>query len=168
MNTEEMFAISGLSPRVRGNRSPRAAGNIRRRSIPACAGEPIRAESPSDIMKVYPRVCGGTVYSVAQGRDVLGLSPRVRGNRDFVHRLLPPQRSIPACAGEPLPGEHQTEVLGVYPRVCGGTPSVVVFVMCVVGLSPRVRGNLDRLPGEGRAFRSIPACAGEPTARGRF
>ena len=54
----------GLSPRVRGNRV--AAGEIEylRRSIPACAGEPgghfVNLSSP----EVYPRVCGGTRWSV--------------------------------------------------------------------------------------------------------
>ena len=32
----------------------------------------------------------------------------------------------------------------------------------VLGLSPRVRGNLDRI-GENHNWWSIPACTGEPT-----
>ena len=36
----------------------------------------------------------------------------------------------------------------VYPRVCGGTPNVLIVFQKVEGLSPRVRGNQD-LPGSG-------------------
>ena len=52
--------------------------------------------------------------------------------------------------------------LTVYPRVCGGTITAIVFQAHQCGLSPRVRGN----PAERRCWRaparSIPACAGEP------
>ena len=52
----------------------------------------------------------------------------------------------------------------VYPRVCGGTTPNSSATFSQAGLSPRVRGNrvnggLLRL-----MFRSIPACAGEPSA----
>ncbi len=94
---------SGLSPRVRGNRySPN--WTIRsRRSIPACAGEPPADGDCENPLRVYPRVCGGTLL-VGLIRPVdNGLSPRVRGNRadNDVERI--PQGSIPACAGEPPP-----------------------------------------------------------------
>ena len=50
----------GLSPRVRGNRPARRAGRSRRRSIPACAGEPGNLFVVGRDEPVYPRVCGGT------------------------------------------------------------------------------------------------------------
>ena len=66
-------------------------------------------------------------------------------------------RSIPACAGEPLGGLRLLPIpavrgnLGggmaapgrtVYPRVCGGTACQSVFYLnAYQGLSPRVRGN---------------------------
>ena len=58
-----VMSISGLSPRVRGNlgQQRRAATCIR--SIPACAGEPQKAERISSELRVYPRVCGGTGLS---------------------------------------------------------------------------------------------------------
>ena len=50
----------------------------------------------------------------------------------------------------------------VYPRVCGGTGSVVLVAASPRGLSPRVRGN-PLHGGESACPRgSIPACAGEP------
>ena len=51
---------------------------------------------------VYPRVCGGTAISTIQRHPRLGLSPRVRGNRDFNNSAASAPGSIPACAGEPL------------------------------------------------------------------
>ena len=53
-------SISGLSPRVRGNRGCRSPAGFRRRSIPACAGEPERVIVDVRDAEVYPRVCGGT------------------------------------------------------------------------------------------------------------
>ena len=40
-------ALSGLSPRVRGNRGDLLIGHNQRGSIPACAGEPWAAGFPS-------------------------------------------------------------------------------------------------------------------------
>ena len=70
----------GLSPRVRGNRFQRRRSWRRRRSIPACAGEPPRAWKGSRTPGVYPRVCGGTLAVATGGFRLMGLSPRVRGN----------------------------------------------------------------------------------------
>ena len=52
----------------------------------------------------------------------------------------------------------------VYPRVCGGTGGAAVPDLPIIGLSPRVRGNLGIIVGYGGDRRSIPACAGEPTS----
>ena len=132
-------------------------------SIPACAGEPCAALGGNLSGKVYPRVCGGTPSSPFFKLCLKGLSPRVRGNP--VRNLLRtgPQRSIPACAGEPTL-QGLAWLLGrVYPRVCGGTIPGATMPEYEVGLSPRVRGNryicrVGYLKGG-----SIPACAGEPS-----
>ena len=50
----------GLSPRVRGNRLPRHAGDVVKGSIPACTGEPPCAGVGGGCQEVYPRVYGGT------------------------------------------------------------------------------------------------------------
>ena len=71
----------GLSPRVRGNRAPPDARRKCTGSIPACAGEPGAGSGAGAGAGVYPRVCGGTMYSIRSRTAVLGLSPRVRGNR---------------------------------------------------------------------------------------
>ena len=152
----------GLSPRVRGNRQTRADANKAQRSIPACAGEPPPAWSGSGRGTVYPRVCGGTTASLLRVKTRLGLSPRVRGNRSGSPGVAVVVRSIPACAGEPLPVHELRRDARVYPRVCGGTRRGPRPYTDGQGLSPRVRGN-PLLPWRcHRREGSIPACAGEP------
>ena len=155
----------GLSPRVRGNRHACQQGRRDGRSIPACAGEPPSAGSPASGWRVYPRVCGGTAGAVGVGLDVLGLSPRVRGNRARRHGGGRRQGSIPACAGEPGGRYGGYGQLWVYPRVCGGTHLAKSQHWYRPGLSPRVRGNPPAAAGPAAPARSIPACAGEPDCR---
>ena len=156
--------MMGLSPRVRGNPERVSQRNPAFGSIPACAGEPRRTELVLEPAKVYPRVCGGTLYQLGRGNASRGLSPRVRGNR-----IPKPQRSniagsIPACAGEPPRRSVRPAGASVYPRVCGGTARSNSPTWKAPGLSPRVRGNLSPGGRGGSGRGSIPACAGEPYA----
>ena len=48
--------------------------------------------------------------------------------------------------------------------MCGGTLSAGAKRDCILGLSPRVRGNLVARRARLDYRRSIPACAGEPHA----
>ena len=157
-----MAAHAGLSPRVRGNRQSAPLFRGRPRSIPACAGEPGLSSAPPSVIRVYPRVCGGTSPSTASSTSWSGLSPRVRGNRRRLDRDGRRAGSIPACAGEPQCPSCGRRSTSVYPRVCGGTPAFVRTVLTNMGLSPRVRGNRAQLDVEAVLVRSIPACAGEP------
>ena len=74
------------------------------------------------------------------------------------------RRSIPACAGEPERGTARPSSARVYPRVCGGTCQKRIKSTSAAGLSPRVRGNPDRVGRPEGWPGSIPACAGEPSA----
>ena len=135
----------GLSPRVRGNLYEAVLPGELLGSIPACAGEPGTTRAPIPLVRVYPRVCGGTVACPRPRWDGMGLSPRVRGNP-----------TLRACMLRlPL----------VYPRVCGGTVREVNVSEKLLGLSPRVRGNQKRGAPHLHALGSIPACAGEPGSR---
>ena len=163
-DVERDYAV-GLSPRVRGNPMGSPPRPPCGRSIPACAGEPLEWRRHVFALRVYPRVCGGT--SGAYSRDLIGvgLSPRVRGNLHHDVLLRAEGRSIPACAGEPRAPVRRTCANRVYPRVCGGTGSLMSRWRIVYGLSPRVRGNpFYRIRGDD-GVRSIPACAGEPNLR---
>ena len=96
----------------------------------------------------------------------MGLSPRVRGNRQQGGAGGRKARSIPACAGEPAQGCAHCRLVAVYPRVCGGTSASSSPMPECEGLSPRVRGNLPLAQPLQRCRGSIPACAGEPTTFG--
>ena len=101
-----------------------------------------------------------------RGREMFdrGLSPRVWGNLAKAIVESGRWRSIPACAGEPMTGDDQSEDHAVYPRVCGGTSGPAVGYARLGGLSPRVRGNHALFLGNQAVPGSIPACAGEPSA----
>ena len=154
--------LRGLSPRVRGNRDVRTEWRAVKRSIPACAGEPISGLTPNTTYKVYPRVCGGTPHRPRATRFVHGLSPRVRGNHPRRAMSALYMGSIPACAGEPALAFIPSAVQRVYPRVCGGTLHCSEHIEADGGLSPRVRGNRPSMMEAAAQNRSIPACAGEP------
>ena len=154
----------GLSPRVRGNQVPTPWHSGAERSIPACAGEPGPPREIWYTPAVYPRVCGGTSNASTCTRTTIGLSPRVRGNQVPTPWHSGAERSIPACAGEPVVRPLASVASPVYPRVCGGTGSFSTPTSPTCGLSPRVRGN-QRLAAVARLVGgSIPACAGEPPA----
>ena len=112
--------------------------------------------------EVYPRVCGGTLMLLDEVAQWPGLSPRVRGNRPDHSDITLDMRSIPACAGEPAFIYHACADIRVYPRVCGGTSTVITTVSVTKGLSPRVRGNPNSSAFSHCRNGSIPACAGEP------
>ena len=111
----------GLSPRVRGNRgtcrSPaRGAG-----PIPACAGQPRLSGVCRLSERAYPRVCGATELTAPLTKCDVGLSPRVRGNRDAQLKAGLAVGPIPACAGQPNNAYRVDGVARAYPRVCGAT-----------------------------------------------
>ncbi len=155
----------GLSRRVRGNPNRVFADGRGHGSIPACAGEPGAGPCNASESRVYPRVCGGTeIHDVVAGQGA-GLSPRVRGNPPRTGMPEWRSGSIPACAGEPALAASLDRVVWVYPRVCGGTPSIPMCATAQPGLSPRVRGNPPTRRGGQSSDGSIPACAGEPARR---
>ena len=139
-----LYNVSGLSPRVRGNLH---LGYLRRflsGSIPARAGEPPAPLRSAARSGVYPRACGGTKGLNAALDVIEGLSPRVRGNRNVRSPECEVSGSIPARAGEPRGGSGQHLCPWVYPRACGGTHSLPSPYSGFRGLSPRVRGNRNR------------------------
>ena len=108
-------------------------------------------------------MCGGTPRPTCPSCPFPGLSPRVRGNPPSARAGGSHPGSIPACAGEPSVARLCTRKAWVYPRVCGGTDAIGHVLAAPSGLSPRVRGNLRHEHGRQQSYRSIPACAGEPT-----
>ena len=111
---------------------------------------------------VYPRACGGTTIIPSSATLVLGLSPRLRGNRPLPLATRFSLRSIPAPAGEPSRRGAWRNSTWVYPRACGGTDDPPGMASGSSGLSPRLRGNRVRPRGATAGAGSIPAPAGEP------
>ena len=109
-------------------------------------------------------MCGGATTAESMPRATWGRSPRVRGSRSNTGRCLMGERSIPACAGEPLGQRPAWPVGRVDPRVCGGAEVQLARVRHCSGRSPRVRGSRMPKRREIRTGGSIPACAGEPCA----
>ena len=102
LSQQDAIAIpGGLSPRVRGNPYYRCPSWTNRRSIPAPAGEPLVFAGSPDVLRVYPRACGGTMNMSSVGMSIAGLSPRLRGNHQTQAVRPVRMRSIPAPAGEP-------------------------------------------------------------------
>ena len=176
------YSKVGLSPRGRGNRFQCVYINILPGSIPAWTGEPARMLPTPRMIRVYPRVDGGTWYAIDRHRFIVGLSPRGRGNRPLRDGHVAGHRSIPAWTGEPTSSRCRPPMSAVYPRVDGGTPRSPATpptryglsprgrgtgrwgmqVKVIVGLSPRGRGNRPWAPGRHPPSRSIPAWTGEP------
>ena len=130
----------GSSPRVRG--TPRDAGfqSLRRRFIPACAGNARRAAPGAETEPVHPRVCGERLPRRARRAAHVGSSPRVRGTRTATP------------ADDPRPPVH--------PRVCGERGSSASRNIDASGSSPRVRGTRQPVREVLPEQRFIPACAG--------
>ena len=161
---------AGASPRPRLGLSPRVRGNLLQLvndadcigPIPACAGQPRAQGSTWATSRAYPRVCGATYRRIRVVRFSMGLSPRVRGNRNDIHARRIGKGPIPACAGQPTQIWREALADRAYPRVCGATSSLQATTTGTWGLSPRVRGNRNYIPDEGFGAGPIPACAGQP------
>ena len=156
-------SLAGLSPLVRGNRRAHLPPARGVRTIPARAGEPDELLLRVGERRDYPRSCGGTSSGTSPGRECVGLSPLVRGNRPPSPSRRGSSRTIPARAGEPRRASSISSASADYPRSCGGTVDDKVEGGSIEGLSPLVRGNHHHSAAAGRQVRTIPARAGEPT-----
>ena len=135
-------AVSGLSPRVRGNRAGAMGAVATTGSIPARTGEPRGGQHCRGQSRVYPRAYGGTARARWAPWRRPGLSPRVRRNLEEYAQVGAYDRSIPARTGEPRAVDFVRAVEAVYPRAYGGTIAARSEDLSAKGLSPRVRGNL--------------------------
>ena len=110
---------------------------------------------------VYPRACGGTRDFRVSGRQIQGLSPRLRGNGSRYEKTVARVGSIPALAGERITVSDASGHEVVYPRACGGTLNHWRPQSLRRGLSPRLRGNVEMGLIFATSNGSIPALAGE-------
>ena len=100
------FRPRGLSPRMRGNPRLHPSRESPGGPIPADAGEPSHSPSTAETNRAYPRGCGGTPSTYWRRASAMGLSPRMRGNRDTEYWVRGGYGPIPADAGEPTEGKR--------------------------------------------------------------
>ena len=163
-NFKLSFALtvtSGSSPRVRGKHHGLLSAHARRRIIPARAGQ---TRHPIWFLRRrpdHPRACGANQPKTASTRPKPGSSPRVRGKLELRATLAPPQRIIPARAGQTNPRRPVHGQNPDHPRACGANLNLPPYIDERYGSSPRVRGKLVRLLALRRSPRIIPARAGQ-------
>ena len=113
----------------------------------------------------HPRAGGGTTTIVINGHELMGPSPRGRGNRHAMGEHFRLFGAIPARAGEPIGGATENVDIEGHPRAGGGTQRRAGDLMSASGPSPRGRGNRKGAHFRERPRGAIPARAGEPSAR---
>ena len=129
--------------------------------IPACAGKTPRLWHLGALRRAHPRVCGENHAAAILAALRSGSSPRVRGKRGALPRLVRVLGLIPACAGKTLTAYLDGGTYTAHPRVCGENLEQSVGAVNTVGSSPRVRGKLNTRRAVELEERLIPACAGK-------
>ena len=104
---------------------------------------------------------GGSEREIEYWIDDVGRSPRGRGKPATAAREACMGGSIPAWAGEALFDNSELHLVGVDPRVGGGSRGASDKYLVRAGRSPRGRGKLARSCNTCALGRSIPAWAGE-------
>ena len=132
---------AGSSPRVRGTVGVSKLFVARRRFIPACAGNRAFTGIGHSPEAVHPRVCGEQRDQLGMVRPTSGSSPRVRGTGRVVMSSATPQRFIPACAGNRVPGARVPQSATVHPRVCGEQVAVRLRSLALQRFIPACAGN---------------------------
>ena len=155
---KDSSSIQPIKPR---DQTPR---HVRRRFIPACAGNTDRPLISICSITVHPRVCGEHLLAMRLLLSLVGSSPRVRGTllSPDLSRLL--SRFIPACAGNTKGSRSKDSFTAVHPRVCGEHNLIPTVGGSVSGSSPRVRGTRYPISTPCCLHRFIPACAGNTFA----
>ena len=150
----------GSSPRGRGTLRRDVRRAVRRRFIPARAGNTRRGCRPSGRRPVHPRAGGEHIRRFAINRSVCGSSPRGRGTP--TRGCLQPghHRFIPARAGNTTPSASSARRATVHPRAGGEHVVLDLERLRSIGSSPRGRGTPSRHGFRIRQNRFIPARAG--------
>ena len=153
----------GLSPRVWGNRHVVQHITTTSGPIPTCVGQPSATSRCVKPSEAYPHVCGATNQSPFLCLLFSGLSPRVWGNRLLPWTKYSCYGPIPTCVGQPYHCPFLSSDFAAYPHVCGATQFKKSVGSSILGLSPRVWGNLRCTLCQPSRLRPIPTCVGQPT-----
>ena len=156
----------GSSPRVRGKRADRCAGQPRVGLIPARAGKTMCEGLSRGTARAHPRACGENGCPGWSICGLVGSSPRVRGKLPRALDVRVFLGLIPARAGKTHVGDGAGENLGAHPRACGENIVSYAAVILLCGSSPRVRGKLRGRVGTHLHAGLIPARAGKTPVKG--
>ncbi len=117
--TQNSGGPSGSSPRMRGTPSSAAGAGIRRRFIPAHAGNTHETVLQKQLRAVHPRACGEHGSAKLYTVNSTGSSPRMRGTPAQGVPRRRHRRFIPAHAGNTGKNLVITKPVTVHPRACG-------------------------------------------------
>ncbi len=150
----------GSSPRERGarRRAPDRAGAGR--LIPARAGSTIGSPWPTSTTPAHPRASGEHVPGSSGEPPQPGSSPRERGAQPGVSEAVREPGLIPARAGSTAVVASGVLDGQAHPRASGEHDDFHYIDRAAQGSSPRERGALARVDGDGRGDGLIPARAG--------
>ncbi len=132
---------TGSSPRLRGTRHRQGRRGLRKRFIPAPAGNTWSRPTARGDTSVHPRACGEHAAIHAAVTPVTGSSPRLRGTRIRPDLACRRQRFIPAPAGNTPAPPARSSPQTVHPRACGEHYIKRYIRLRRPGSSPRLRGT---------------------------
>ncbi len=132
---------NGLSPLPRGTHNAYLRTQIKRRFIPATAGNTHYHLIYDRTRAVYPRYRGEHGTARYRRRQNNGLSPLPRGTRQSHAKSHRPPRFIPATAGNTSIAGSFPVVFSVYPRYRGEHLMTSFTTIIKNGLSPLPRGT---------------------------
>ena len=110
---------AGSSPRMRGKPEKIIFPLVESRIIPAHAGQTSARARATSSDSDHPRACGANVALARGHLHGHGSSPRMRGKRFRLARLLVQLRIIPAHAGQTMAFWSLLTSTPDHPRACG-------------------------------------------------
>ena len=172
----------GPSPRVWGNHLPLQSMSPYSRAIPTRVGKSTTASTHTPPTPGHPHACGEIMLLAGMLAGAGGPSPRVWGNRRNSKEENNQQRAIPTRVGKSARWPRWKTSCSGHPHACGEILQPFCNALPCSGPSPRVWGNLRRLPHRQRKPRAIPTrvgksgdegsikmkCAGHPHACGEI
>ena len=157
--------VVGSSPRSRGTLRPDRVPLLRRRFIPALAGNTQRRSGWCVSRSVHPRARGEHMILAIGAQESGGSSPRSRGTHGRIDQRVIFCRFIPALAGNTPAGSTYHGARPVHPRARGEHATSSSKPATSPGSSPRSRGTPLSTSGNMSHTRFIPALAGNTRAR---
>ncbi len=153
--------VVGSSPHMRGKPITARHIHVRRRIIPAHAGQTTPLSLKTYENSDHPRTCGANLATLKDKGVGDGSSPHMRGKRKSSTGSRTYIRIIPAHAGQTSPSASSWISSTDHPRTCGANEVSSVVAIVVTGSSPHMRGKPCCAHWACGSARIIPAHAGQ-------